>query len=268
MTEEESSTRGRSNHRSKQRKGETKCRAATALRLILNSTPSLYCNVVGTPCIGLPSIRPGPPQEEAQEEWPLRSERVRAWIGEFFWEQTGMVLRERGITQTVIVLEGKAWHDQRLDLELSAAMDQEPVLEAAVIWMNQNPRFEGTQTKLLEELGKIAKKYGVDTQSQAWPKGPAQLSRRISELESLLKKAGVAVTIGRKPGGDRFVVLDKVKAGEEKPKEGDDVGTTPSQPASVDKSHHPKMLRRCGGGDGDVFIKLAQLGETKGQDDD
>jgi hypothetical protein len=134
--------------------------------------------------------------------------------------------------------------------------------------MNQNPRFEGTQTKLLGELVKIAKKHGVDMQSPEWPKGPAQLSRRISELKSLLRKAGVAVTIGRKGGGERFIVLDKVKAAEDQPKEGDDTGTTPSQPASVDKSHHPKMLGRCGDGDGDVFIKLARQCETKGQDDD
>jgi hypothetical protein len=192
---------------------------------------------------------------------------VRAWIAETIWVNAGIVLLEREITRMLTVLEGKAWHDQRLDLEVKDAMDQDPVFEAIVIWIRQNPRFEGTQTKLLGELSKIAKKYGVDTQSKAWPKGAAQLSRRIGELIPLLFKAGVHVEIGRKPGGHRFIVLATQTGSEDRPKNSDDAGQAPSHPASNDKSHHPKQLRQSDNGGGDIFEKLKKPNENKGQDD-
>ncbi|HOV77809.1 MAG TPA: hypothetical protein PLS24_07255, partial [Sedimentisphaerales bacterium] len=119
---------------------------------------------------------------------------------------------------------------------------------AIVIWVNQDSRFEGTHTKLLGELVKVGQKHGVDTQSKAWPKGAAQLSRRVNDLVPLLRKAGVVVTTGRKPGGERFVVLEHVHLCQNMPEDGDDAEHTSSQAASVDKSHHPKQMCRI-----DVF---------------
>jgi len=46
----------------------------------------------------------------------------------------------------------------RVGLDLKDAMDQDPVLEAIIIWGEENERFEGTATKLLSVLTKIAKK--------------------------------------------------------------------------------------------------------------
>ena len=232
---------------SKKKSGEVR-RDVAALKLILGATPELYCNIVGEPCIRLPPLRDGP-------VWSLRSGRVRAWIADFVWEEAGLVLFEQEITRLLAVLEGKAWRDQRLDLELKDAVDQEPLLEAIMIWISSNHRFEGTSTKFLRELRKTARKYGVDTQSRAWPKGPAQLSRRIGELTRLLEKAGVAVKIGRRPGGERYIILAGGKGG-------DDDGKPPSQAPSIDKSHHPKPLHSPDDSDAqdssNPFTKLKQ----------
>lgn len=227
-------------------------RVANALKTILSLDPQVYCNVVGTPTVRLP-----PAQEDHEgDEWPLQSARVRAWIAETIWDRAGIVLLEKDITRMLTVLEGKAWHDQRLDLELKDAMDQDPVLEAVVIWIRENPRFEGTQTKLLGELSKIGKKYGVDMRGKAWPKGAAQLSLRINKLIPLLLKAGVEVEIGRKAGGQRFIVLARKEKETDIPKGCDDADQAASHPASADKSHHPKPLRHSDDGGGDVFEKL------------
>ncbi len=229
-------------------------RDVAALKLIIEAIPELYCNIVGEPCIRLPPMRDGPDGGV----WPLRSERVRAWIAEFIWKETETVLFEREITRFLAVLEGKAWQDQRLNLEVKDAVDQEPVLEAILIWLGINRRYEGTSTKFLQELRKTARKYGVDTQSRAWPKGSPQLSRRIGELRRLLEKAGVKVEIGRRPGGERYVLLDGQKGG-------DDDGEPPSQAPSIDKSHHPKALRSTDGRDvgnhTDLFDRLKQPAE-------
>ena len=122
--------------------------------------------------------------------------------------------------------------------------------------IRENPRFEGTQTRLLAELSKIGKKYGVDMQSKAWPKGAAQLSQRINKLTLLLLKAGVEVEIGRRAGGQRFIILARKHDITDMPERSDDADPAASRSASADNSHHPKQLRLSDDGDGDVFERL------------
>ena len=88
---------------------------------------------------------------------------------------------------------------------------------------------------IFAELRKPAKKYGVDIRSRAWPKGPAQLSRRIGELTRLLEKAEVNVEIGRRSGGERYIILAREK-------NGDDDGESPSQRPSPSASMFDKPL--------------------------
>jgi hypothetical protein len=80
-------------HSRKETKGRKKCRAAAALKTILEIGPQLYCNILGMPSIRLPPPRAGP----EQEEWPLQSGRVRAWIAETIWDKAGTVLLEREV---------------------------------------------------------------------------------------------------------------------------------------------------------------------------
>ena len=111
----------------------------------------MYCNIVGQPCIRLPPKRAGP----TTQAWPLWSNRVRAWIAEFVWKRKTTVLLEREVTRIPWVLEGKAWEDRRTDLDVKDAMDQEPVLEALLIWLNEaeNQSYDGNCTKLLMDFG-------------------------------------------------------------------------------------------------------------------
>lgn len=216
---------------------------AFALERILAMKPELFINVVGQPTIGLPSS----PERIQQKIWPLRSERVKAWIAEFTWDQSQIVLAEREIDRIVTVLVGKAWHDSRHDVELTDAMDQDPLLEALLILMHEHAIFDKTCTALQTALDQVAREAGLDTKDRLWPKGAPQLSRRIEELKPLLKRGHVTAVLGRRSGGFRFVKLTR-----DPPNGGDAAGLPP--PPSFDNSHHPPEVHRNDDGD-DVFRK-------------
>jgi hypothetical protein len=177
-------------------------------------------------------------------------------MAEFIWEATGIVLFDREINRLLNVLEGKAWQDHHSDPPVDDAVEQDPLFEALSIFLHDRT-FNGKSTKLLTELRKVAKLQGVDVLANAWPKGPAQLSRRIAELAPLLSKAGVMVEIGRKAQA-RFIKLST-----EKPC--DDAGGQPSQSTSLDKSHHPQTLQRPN--DGDAEGRLQHFNRIRGSRD-
>ncbi len=228
-------------------------RDIVAMETILAMKPELYVDVAGEPRIGLPFARgdPKPPQSP----WSLRHDRVRAEIAEFVFQSAGIILFDQEITRILYVLEGKAWKDHRIDIELQQALDEEPLVEALFIFLHQpetEGRFQDSCSKLLTALTKIGRKNGVDTRSKAWPKGAPQLSGRLGQLEALLAKCGIKVARGRFVGGARYVKLESnftCDGGKQ----------TPSQTSSVDNKHHPKTLRiidaRDGAG-GDVFDRI------------
>jgi len=204
---------------------------ALALEMILAEQPELFCDIVGTPRIRLPPARDHPPEEP----WCLRSERVRAWIADFFWEKSKRVLLDREIDRILNVLEGKAWQDQRRDLELCDAIEQDPVLEALLLFMEKEGRFEDTMTQLMKKLVKVARRAGLDVKARNWPKGTPQFSNRIRALEHLLAKAQITVE-RRRDSVQRRIILER--------KTYDGASSPPSQGPSIDKSHHPKDQRR------------------------
>ena len=221
---------------------------ANALERILAMKPKLFINLVGQPTIGLPTAS----EQPLPKTWPLRSERVKAWVAEFVWDQSGIVLAEREIDRIVTVLVGKAWHDQRNDIEVTEAMDQDPLLEALLIFARRQAVFDKTCTALGIDLESVAREAGLDTKDRHWPKGAPQLSRRIEELKPLLKRAGVTAELGRRSGGFRFVKLtcDKSSGGEV-------AGPPPA--SSIDNSHHPREIHRHDDGDGDSRKMLFDL---------
>lgn len=218
---------------------------AIALEQILATNPELYINLVGQPTIGLPPS----PERLRREHWPLRSERVKAWVAEFTWDQFGDILAEREIDRIVTVLVGKAWHDQRNDIAVTEAMDQDPLFESLLILMQEHAVFDKSCTALKDELDRVARANGLDTKDRLWPKGAPQLSRRIEELKPLLKRAGIMAELGRRSGGTRFVKLTYEKASG-----GDATGPPPTP--SIDNSHHPNEIRRHDDSDGDFRRKL------------
>lgn len=224
---------------------------ALALERILATRPELFINIVGQPTIRLPQVS----ELSHSETWPLRSDRVKAWIAEFVWDQSGIVLAEREIDRIVTVLAGKAWRDPRIDTELTEAMDADPLLEALLIFMHEHAIYDKSCTALKAALDQVARSAGLDTKDRLWPKAAPQLSHRIEELRPLLKRGSIKAEFGRRSGGIRFVRLTK-----EKPSGGDAAG--PPLPPSVDNSHHPKEMHRHDDGDGDSRKKLFDLLRT------
>lgn len=226
--------------------------AGIALELILDQKPELFVNLVGQPVIALPT----PEEQPTARPWPLRSERVKAWIAELVWQRQDIVLGERDIDRIITVLIGKAWKDQRTNIALTEAVDQDPLLDALIVFMQQNAAFDGSSTKLLAELSKAAMEAGLDTRDRLWPSGAPQLSRRIRELKDLLRAAYIASETGRRGSGVRFVKLTRLKAADDGPK-------SPPQSPSIDKSHHPDALRRNDDADGEyrdqLFAKLNSI---------
>jgi hypothetical protein len=216
-------------------------RDALAMSAILASEPELYVDVTGVPRITLPLA----PTSEARMPWSLRHARVRAEIAELVFHKRGLILFEHEIRRILCVLEGKAWREQRYDLDTVQALDAEPLVEALYIYLHQpevNGRFSGTCTKLLSDLKKVAVKNGVDIACDAWPKGPARLSFRIGELTKLLEKFKITAKRGRANGGAKCVLIKS-------PFRRDAGAKAASQPATSDNSHYPKDLRVRGGGD-------------------
>jgi hypothetical protein len=207
------------------------------VQAVLDAAPELFVDAAGEPRIGLPIPRGDP--KHAVTIWPLRDVRVRSEIAELLFREKGRVLSESEITRILNVLEGKAWKDHRIDIDLKQALDEEPLIEAVFIFLHQPEtagQFRGSCSKLLPALTKIGRKNGVDTRSRAWPKGAAQLSSRLGQLEAMLQKCGVAVSRGRMSGGARFVSLvSNFGCG--------DATKAASQTPSLDNSHHPNKLR-------------------------
>jgi hypothetical protein len=228
---------------------------ALALERILASRPDLYINVVGQPTIRIPIVSERP----QRDTWPLHSNRVKAWIAELVWAQSGIVLAEREIERVVMVLVGKAWHDLRNDVELTEAMDEDPLLEALMIFMHEHAIFDKSSTTLKASLDQVARSSGLDTKDRLWPKAAPQLSRGIEELKPLLKRAGITAELGRRTGGTRFVRLMQ-----EKPSGGDAAG--PPLTPTVDNSHHPQEIHRHDDGDSESRKKLFDQLRTPDQE--
>jgi hypothetical protein len=208
-------------------------RDVVALELILSNGPEVYVNIVGEPCICLPFV-PGP----NRSAWHLKHERVRAEIAGFIWEELQLVLYDHELSRMLRILESQAWRDQRIDIDLKEAIDRDPLLEGLLILLADSDSKDGVNLKaseLLKQLEKKARLNGVDTQHHSWPKGAAQLSRRIEELSSLLAEAGITFERGRNSGGVRFINLHRKTPC-------DDDEPTASQSPSIDKSHHPRSL--------------------------
>lgn len=236
---------------SDENRNENQRRDVIALELVIREINEPFCDIAGQPQVQLNQI------QDVPQVWPLHSRRFRSWIAEFVWETATIVLFDQELNRILTVLEGRAWKHQRVDAEVCEAIENDPLFEAILIWINERRSFDGRSTKLLIELKKTARKSGIDTRSQAWPKAPAQLSRRISQLETLLERAGIGIEVGRRPGGERFIRLTTSDAC-------DGTAEVPSHIPTVDKLHHPNTLPPHDGCDGqanDIFNRVQQRTE-------
>jgi hypothetical protein len=93
-----------------------------ALRIILTTELELFCDLTGEPCIRLPAST-----TSSRQTWSLRSSRTRFWMADLIWEKAVLILNDHEMTCILNVLMGKACLDERTDIELHQAMDQDPL---------------------------------------------------------------------------------------------------------------------------------------------
>ncbi len=88
------------------------------------------------------------------------------------------------------------------------AVDADPVSSAIQEFMADKESWQGTASKLLEELCEIVPEK--TRKPKAWPKVPNMLSSKLKRGSSFLRQVGIEVKTGIKiTGGKRLITLDK-----------------------------------------------------------
>ena len=88
------------------------------------------------------------------------------------------------------------------------AVAAKPVAAAVVAMMKTADSWEGSVAKLLGVLERVAAKEKINTYVKVWPKAAHILSRRLKEVQSNLKMAGIVFTI-RHDGDAKVITIKK-----------------------------------------------------------
>lgn len=104
---------------------------------------------------------------------------------------------------------GEAFLDAYLNNQSRAneeAVESNPVAAAVMKLMNDTNRWDGTVTRLLGELNRIAEKESINIHSRLWAKEPNTLSRRLKEVKSNLELLGIHYTIRHHSIGKKITI--------------------------------------------------------------
>lgn len=239
-----------------------------AIHHVLRLKPTVQINAVGVPEISLP-LKPSEKNKEAACSFqPIMSNRVRAEISALVFEMEQCVLSGPELSRIQTILEGKAWRAPRPELGLNEILDTSPLVEGIYIYLGtQNGSFDRSCTKLLQELRQLGKRRGIDLRSKEWPKGPAQLSRKLDEQSDNLNRVGIQFKRGRRPGGERYVKLKAIP--HIKPNaESDDVENRASQVASNNEPIDFQENLTCDAGDDTLERELASVNQPLEESND
>lgn len=126
------------------------------------------------------------------------------------------------------------------DQELWDRIDDEPVIQAVMAYLEDDDKgyFKGTMTDLRKVLTETAVHRNI-AYTTSWPPTANQLSRRLNDLEPLLRAAGYRLT-RHVTNQKRYVNISPI------PTEGDDVWPS-SSPASSPRN--PEDTSQIGSGD-------------------
>lgn len=207
---------------------------------ILNCKPDLHVNTCGESRIALPFTHAA-----VKKYWPLNHRRTRAAIAGFAYKTEGKTISVRELNRVLVILEDFAWNDERIVVQIQLAADEDPLVEALFILLNDTNSasdIDWPAARLLKELEKVAIRNSINTKTTGWPNGAAQLSRRLEDLRALLKSAGVSIERGRRSGGHRFIKLTRDD-------ECDDVEQPPSPASTDENSASPDSLASTDDGD-------------------
>jgi len=81
--------------------------------------------------------------------------------------------------------------------QVKEAIANHPVASAITVFMQEREEWGGRPSELLVELEKIAETEKINIKSKAWPKAANALTRRLSEVKTILSKTGIEITDNR-----------------------------------------------------------------------
>lgn len=147
---------------------------------------------------GVPSVcLPADPERKI---WPIRSERVEAWVSHLVEAKAGFVPKAAQVREVLRVCEGEAHLQPRLDgddQQLWEAIDNEPVLLVLLDFMKGKKPYQSYTHALLKDLNIHAPSLKVWTDSNQWPKITQVLSRKLKTHSQTLRQAGLRVQLSR-----------------------------------------------------------------------
>ena len=92
-------------------------------------------------------------------------------------------------------------YNQNYQLQNNEVLDGHPVAATIRAFMEGQSEWHGEPTELYSELEAMAESLKINTRTRSWPKSPSVLTRRINEVKTNLKEAGL--TMEQAPGGVR-----------------------------------------------------------------
>lgn len=160
---------------------------------------SVFCDDLGNPCVVIPTL-------EGDQVWPLRHDRIKAWIAERFHRQTGVFVTDKDLNQSFRVLEGRAWNSEKRSPTVDAVwrnIERDPVAIALIDFANQQGEFSGRTRDLFRELNStriVARLQNAGLISK-FPVNTQAFSRGVSRVRDALKTLGLYVDLEHKQDG-------------------------------------------------------------------
>ena len=83
---------------------------------------------------------------------------------------------------------------ENIGLQTQQVLEASPVATAIMEFMNSRMKWEGTCTRLLDELEEVAEFLKIKTKNnRLWPSTPNVLSRRLNEVKTNLREVGIII---------------------------------------------------------------------------
>ena len=98
-----------------------------------------------------------------------------------------------------------AAYDANIQSQNSEVLEGHPVATAIMTLMEEQTTWQGEPAALLETLETIAEEQRINTHAKIWPKAPNALTRRINEVKTNLKEAGLTIERSRTGDGKRKI---------------------------------------------------------------
>lgn len=171
--------------------------AAIALQVCEESGLVPFCDELAHAYVELPD-------DPTESIWPLSGRRVKAWLSERFFEKSHCILSNRDLEAALLILEGRAWKNQRrppMDDPTWHTIEKNPTAVALVMFANLNGGFDGRTRELFKTVTAAQITGRMGKLSSQLPSSVQAFSRHLKRLIPVLKVIGLEVTIGHQEDG-------------------------------------------------------------------